>query len=562
MVSVPKESSAMHMDSPCSIYLYITPEAQNSRDLDEPLWKLLSLLELPHFLQPYVSDLVTTSDGILASDGTQLSLIQVDAQNQPSVKARHLIPEGILFFHPLHAMTRIAVVTRRFQYQEIAFDQTVPLLEYPLTSFFASVSDFAVLDATAIPTARSGVVLLTRTVTEHRHSTVDMMRQLQGACSLSHILPCVEWVPSVVLQDQAVLPLLREAWREVRARQAVDHVRLQAVHVLAAKRLHLGDNWVLDEEDPEPVDTLLLCRRRLLEAAMEAQDDPGARWVRQVLWTEPQQQLRAMEEARDESACSRCPCCNELTFLHWGHQEWCVLKYVDAYCPLSFRPTVVENTWLTCPCCKVKYCKGETCVYCGLHLIRTVCGKPGHFVLTRDRLNRERRTASLTGWNVLSCVCYKQNNTIDLKEPCYRACCCGPDEHAPHSPQQPSPSSPSCSSVEASSSQPSRPWVWVRVWIWLPWVWVHVWVWTHVWVWFPSVALLQTPAPSRAAVPRSTHRLRHAQTRSRRTPAPRRRPPRTAPHTRPPPPSDPPPHDHDHPRHHIHAPAATPRRPC
>lgn len=369
---------------------------------------LPSLYTQPFVLQASVQSIRHAGDALFATDG--VSIVQLTCGATWEITRRIEVSEGVAFFDVLETGSSVQCITKTFVYEVIDLLSARTLCRHALVEDFPSVSDVFFVGGTALAGEEPGVLLACQVITQQRTTSVDLLRQqlvikaLAVANGLSDTY-CVDsaerpqTTPSqlcltpvaLMLYPSAVQRFLPQLWSAT----ASDLRQKQLLHVAVCRCLLEGESWWTESPD-DAVAQLLALRRSLWEDALLQRKEPLALWLAKVLRGEE-------EEASRTLWMLPCPCCGEPSLLHWGHASWCLLRWIDDYCPLSLAETVTDRQTV-CPCCQTTYRTDGKCVYCGLALLR-VTETSRERRIDRYRINSCRTHPSLTDWNVLSYVC-------------------------------------------------------------------------------------------------------------------------------------------------------------
>ena len=369
---------------------------------------LPSLYTQPFVLQASVQSICHAGDALFATDG--VSIVQLTCGATWEITRRIEVSEGVAFFDVLETGSSVQCITKTFVYEVIDLLSARTLYRHALVEDFPSVSDVFFVGGTALAGEEPGVLLACQVITQQRTTSVDLLRQqlvikaLAVANGLSDTY-CVDSAErpqttlsqlcltpvALMLYPSAVQRFLPQLWSAA----ANDLRQKQLLHVAVCRCLLEGESWWTESPD-DAVAQLLALRRLLWEDALLQRKEPLALWLAKVLRGEE-------EEASRTPWMLPCPCCGEPSLLHWGHASWCLLRWIDDYCPLSLAETVTDRQTV-CPCCQTTYRTDGKCVYCGLALLR-VTETSRERRIDRYRINSCRTHPSLTDWNVLSYVC-------------------------------------------------------------------------------------------------------------------------------------------------------------
>lgn len=369
---------------------------------------LPSLYTQPFALQASVQSIRHAGDALFATDG--VSIVQLTCGATWEITRRIEVSEGVAFFDVLETGSSVQCITKTFVYEVIDLLSARTLCRHALVEDFPSVSDVFFVGGTALAGEEPGVLLACQVITQQRTTSVDLLRQqlvikaLAVANGLSDTY-CVDSAErpqttlsqlcltpvALMLYPSAVQRFLPQLWSAA----ANDLRQKQLLHVAVCRCLLEGESWWTESPD-DAVAQLLALRRSLWEDALLQRKEPLALWLAKVLRGEE-------EEASRTPWMLPCPCCGEPSLLHWGHASWCLLRWIDDYCPLSLAETVTDRQTV-CPCCQTTYRTDGKCVYCGLALLR-VTETSRERRIDRYRINSCRTHPSLTDWNVLSYVC-------------------------------------------------------------------------------------------------------------------------------------------------------------
>lgn len=369
---------------------------------------LPSLYTQPFVLQASVQSICHAGDALFATDG--VSIVQLTCGATWEITRRIEVSEGVAFFDVLETGSSVQCITKTFVYEVIDLLSARTLYRHALVEDFPSVSDVFFVGGTALAGEEPGVLLACQVITQQRTTSVDLLRQqlvikaLAVANGLSDTY-CVDSAErpqttlsqlcltpvALMLYPSAVQRFLPQLWSAA----ANDLRQKQLLHVAVCRCLLEGESWWTESPD-DAVAQLLALRRSLWADALLQRKEPLAIWLAKVLRGEE-------EEASRTLWMLPCPCCGEPSLLHWGHASWCLLRWIDDYCPLSLAETVTDRQTV-CPCCQTTYRTDGKCVYCGLALLR-VTETSRERRIDRYRINSCRTHPSLTDWNVLSYVC-------------------------------------------------------------------------------------------------------------------------------------------------------------
>ena len=369
---------------------------------------LPSLYTQPFVLQASVQSIRHAGDALFATDG--VSIVQLTCGATWEITRRIEVSEGVAFFDVLETGSSVQCITKTFVYEVIDLLSARTLYRHALVEDFPSVSDVFFVGGTALAGEEPGVLLACQVITQQRTTSVDLLRQqlvikaLAVANGLSDTY-CVDSAErpqttlsqlcltpvALMLYPSAVQRFLPQLWSAA----ANDLRQKQLLHVAVCRCLLEGESWWTESPD-DAVAQLLALRRSLWADALLQRKEPLALWLAKVLRGEE-------EEASRTLWMLPCPCCGEPSLLHWGHASWCLLRWIDDYCPLSLAETVTDRQTV-CPCCQTTYRTDGKCVYCGLALLR-VTETSRERRIDRYRINSCRTHPSLTDWNVLSYVC-------------------------------------------------------------------------------------------------------------------------------------------------------------
>ena len=369
---------------------------------------LPSLYTQPFVLQASVQSIRHAGDALFATDG--VSIVQLTCGATWEITRRIEVSEGVAFFDVLETGSSVQCITKTFVYEVIDLLSARTLCRHALVEDFPSVSDVFFVGGTALAGEEPGVLLACQVITQQRTTSVDLLRQqlvikaLAVANGLSDTY-CVDSAErpqttlsqlcltpvALMLYPSAVQRFLPQLWSAA----ANDLRQKQLLHVAVCRCLLEGESWWTESPD-DAVAQLLALRRSLWADALLQRKEPLALWLAKVLRGEE-------EEASRTLWMLPCPCCGEPSLLHWGHASWCLLRWIDDYCPLSLAETVTDRQTV-CPCCQTTYRTDGKCVYCGLALLR-VTETSRERRIDRYRINSCRTHPSLTDWNVLSYVC-------------------------------------------------------------------------------------------------------------------------------------------------------------
>ena len=369
---------------------------------------LPSLYTQPFVLQASVQSICHAGDALFATDG--VSIVQLTCGATWEITRRIEVSEGVAFFDVLETGSSVQCITKTFVYEVIDLLSARTLYRHALVEDFPSVSDVFFVGGTALAGEEPGVLLACQVITQQRTTSVDLLRQqlvikaLAVANGLSDTY-CVDSAErpqttlsqlcltpvALMLYPSAVQRFLPQLWSAA----ANDLRQKQLLHVAVCRCLLEGESWWTESPD-DAVAQLLALRRSLWADALLQRKEPLALWLAKVLRGEE-------EEASRTLWMLPCPCCGEPSLLHWGHASWCLLRWIDDYCPLSLAETVTDRQTV-CPCCQTTYRTDGKCVYCGLALLR-VTETSRERRIDRYRINSCRTHPSLTDWNVLSYVC-------------------------------------------------------------------------------------------------------------------------------------------------------------
>ena len=370
-------------------------------------FQLPSLYRQPFALQASVQSIRRAGDALFATDG--VTIAQLTWNSLWEVARRVEIPEGVAFFGVTGAGSSIQCVTKTFAYQVVDLLSSRTLCRHSLMEDFPSVSDMFFVGGVPLGGEEPGVLLACQVITQQRTTSVDLLRQqlvirslavqngLSDAYSadsveMSHGTPHLCPTPALLtLYPNAIQRFLPQLWSE-----ATNDLRQeQLLHAAVSKCILEEQTWWTESRD-DAVARFLDLRRALWSEALLQRKEPLALWLAKV--------LRGEEEEASRSQWMRpCPCCGEPSLLHWGHASWCLLRWIDDYCPLSLAETITDRQTV-CPCCQTTYRTDGKCVYCGLALLRVTETNRERRV-DRYRINSCRTHPSLTDWNVLSFVC-------------------------------------------------------------------------------------------------------------------------------------------------------------
>ena len=369
---------------------------------------LPSLYTQPFVLQASVQSICHAGDALFATDG--VSIVQLTCGATWEITRRIEVSEGVAFFDVLETGSSVQCITKTFVYEVIDLLSARTLYRHALVEDFPSVSDVFFVGGTALAGEEPGVLLACQVITQQRTTSVDLLRQqlvikaLAVANGLSDTY-CVDSAErpqttlsqlcltpvALMLYPSAVQRFLPQLWSAA----ANDLRQKQLLHVAVCRCLLEGESWWTESPD-DAVAQLLALRRSLWADALLQRKEPLALWLAKVLRGEE-------EEASRTPWMLPCPRCGEPSLLHWGHASWCLLRWIDDYCPLSLAETVTDRQTV-CPCCQTTYRTDGKCVYCGLALLR-VTETSRERRIDRYRINSCRTHPSLTDWNVLSYVC-------------------------------------------------------------------------------------------------------------------------------------------------------------
>lgn len=403
-----KEAHAFHFDGESAPFWSV--ESPSPVPVLSLRWEfhLPSLYTQPFVLQASVQSICHAGDALFATDG--VSIVQLTCGATWEITRRIEVSEGVAFFDVLETGSSVQCITKTFVYEVIDLLSARTLYRHALVEDFPSVSDVFFVGGTALAGEEPGVLLACQVITQQRTTSVDLLRQqlvikaLAVANGLSDTY-CVDSAErpqttlsqlcltpvALMLYPSAVQRFLPQLWSAA----ANDLRQKQLLHVAVCRCLLEGESWWTESPD-DAVAQLLALRRSLWADALLQRKEPLALWLAKVLRGEE-------EEASRTLWMLPCPCCGEPSLLHWGHASWCLLRWIDDYCPLSLAETVTDRQTV-CPCCQTTYRTDGKCVYCGLALLR-VTETSRERRIDRYRINSCRTHPSLTDWNVLSYVC-------------------------------------------------------------------------------------------------------------------------------------------------------------
>ena len=346
------------------------------------LWKLSSIYTEDIPLQSSIQSIQRVGSSLLVSDG--VSICWINIKNGEVIKQWIFeVREGISFFTAGNDTPLIQCITKRFHYKVIDLTQSRILMDHCLAEDFSRYSDVIYLGSASLQAP--AVLVASQVITSQRTTSVDMTRQLLVIKSYGFMKELCSQ-SAVVLVQQMVLESLQEIWERIPTASTQE---LQCIHIYISVNMRQGKAWWFGPQ-MGAVEKLLALRRRLWLEALRQQPSVGSQWICKELEGYPE----GLPEVLNE-----CICCGEKTFLHKNHTSWCLLQYIDDYCPLTFLP-IITGEVLVCPCCYIAYLQGEECVFCGLRLIRAIQYQRTN-AISRQRINEYHCNSCMVDWNVL-----------------------------------------------------------------------------------------------------------------------------------------------------------------